>query len=260
MTPAIRISSVSKWFYKRSSLFEPWRNAPKILALNRISCEIPQGTLFALVGPNGAGKTTLLKILTTLLLPDEGEFWMHGFSARNQASRIRSLVSFVLSEGRNFYWRLTARQNLEFFARLYNFSKKQIQIKIQILARQFRLEKVLDRPYEELSAGTRQRLALARAFLNDSSILLMDEPTRSLDPLAKKEVGETLIGLAREWGKTVLFATHDLTEAEEWADQIAILHEGCLLRIGTPEALRLSGAGKKTLEEVFIEACRDGIV
>ena len=255
MNPAIEVRGVSKSFAQRAPVFSPWRRTPKIHALTNVNFQVPSGAVFVLAGSNGAGKSTLLKILATLILPDGGEVRVHGYSCTSHAHQVRRLMSFAMGEERSFYWRLTPRQNLEFFATLYNLSRKEASRKIHELAETFGIETFLDRPYEQLSTGTRQRLGLVRSFLNDASVLLADEPTRSLDPLSRSELKRLLKRLSREWRKTVLLTTHDLHEAEELADRIGILHQGQLLKVGTPEELRsLNQQGD--LEAVFAEFCR----
>jgi len=221
-----------------------------------VSFEVPPGSIFALTGPNGAGKTTLLRILATLLVPDEGEVWIEGYHHQRHSDRIRRLVSFAMGRERSFYWRLTCRQNLEFFAALYELSARKAQTKIHELARIFGLEAALDRPYEQLSTGTRQRLGLARSFLNGAAVLLADEPTRSLDPLSKQHLKTLMRTVSREWGKTIVLTTHDLHEAEELADTIGILHRGQLRAVGTANELRsLNGGG--SLESLFGHLCEE---
>lgn len=256
MELAIRIQNVSKWFSQKRPLFAPWKKKPKIHALKQVNLEIPKGTLFAIVGPNGAGKTTLFRIISTLLLPDEGEVWVNGYHHGKDPEKIRRILSFTTSQEGSFYVRLTARQNLEFFSALYGFSPKETREKIEVLARTFKLDAVLDRPCEQLSSGTRQRLALARSYLHEAEIILADEPTRSLDPLSKKDLRTRLKQLCLEHGKTVLFTTHDLREAEEIADQVAILQNGRLhttIRLADLQAAR----DQNSLEEIFVNLCQE---
>ena len=255
METAIKIYRVSKRFRRPPPLFAPWRGAKTIQALSKVDWEIPKGSVTALVGPNGAGKTTLLKILATLVLPDEGEVWVNGFSLSRDPNRIRQSVSLALGEERSFYWRLTARQNLEFFAALYDLSSQETRKKIDELAQTLDFRSSLDRIYQELSSGLRQRLVLARSFLNGASVLLVDEPTRSLDPLAKIELRRLLRQFSREWGKTILFTTHDLREAQTTADRIAILHQGRLVQTQTHSG-PLEELPSLKLETLFAELCR----
>ena len=241
---AIDVQNVSKSFQTRTAL---WRPNTRVEALRGVTFQAKPGRIFVLVGPNGAGKTTMLKILSTLILPDKGEVLLAGFSASHQTAQIRSTLSYAMGEEKSFYWRLTARQNLEFFAALYNVPSHELRSKIQGIAEITGLGTVLDRPYEELSTGFRQRVALARSFLNDASIVLADEPTRSLDPLSKMEMQVLLRDLSRKWGKTLLMTTHDLREAQDLGDQIGILHQG---RLHHPPA-------DSDLESLFQELCKD---
>ncbi len=243
---------MSKWFPQRAPLVAPWRRKPQIQALTQVNLRVLPGTIFVLMGPNGSGKTTLLRILATLLLPDEGQVWINGHHHIRDPDRIRRNVSFAMGQERNFYWRLTCRQNLEFFAALYELSSRETRRKIDEVADIFGLEASLDRPYEQLSTGTRQRLGLARSFLNSAEVLLADEPTRSLDPASKQELKGLIRKLSRDYGKTIVLTSHDLQEADELADTIGILHRGHLREVASADDLR-SVTGKGGLESLFAQ-------
>lgn len=243
MTPAVELKGISKRFSSPVDPFPLWKKKKKIQALIQVDLEVPKGSIFALVGPNGSGKTTLLKILAGLLLPDEGEV------------RTDGPVCLAFANGRDFYWRLTVRQNLEFFAALYGLSAKEARERILQAARQMGLEESLDRSYQELSAGMRQRLILARALLGRASILLLDEPTRSMDPLVRQEFRSFLKETSKGNGRTVLLATHDLSEAEEMADTIGVLHQGRFLKSGPVREFR-SLDGTRGLEAALATLCR----
>ena len=181
---------------------------------------------------------------------------MNGLSSLTGAPEIRKTIGFTMGHERGFYWRLTARENLEFFATLYDLDRSETRKKIGEAARIFGMEEYLDRNYQTLSTGMRQRVALARSFLNDATLLLADEPTRGLDSLARKELRGLFRKLVTEHGKTVILATHDLVEAGEIADQIGILHRGRLVKTVTPHELNLS-AHRENLENLFSELCRE---
>lgn len=232
MSLAVELKNVSKWFFKSNLPLFDWKKKKKIEALAQVDLKIPRGSIFVLVGPNGSGKTTLLKILAGLLLPDGGEVWIHGSPLKGNNLCLQNQVALASASGRDFYGRLTVRQNLEFFAALYSIPPQVIRQEVLRTAHCLGLEKFLNRPYEQLSSGTRQKLILARTFLSQASILLLDEPTRSLDPLAARDFRNFLKELSKKFGKTLLLATHSLAEAEEWADFIGILHEGRLVRVG----------------------------
>ncbi len=232
--PPIDVQNLSKTFdHSPVSLFS--RTRIKTTALDRIHLQIPEGEIFVLLGPNGAGKSTFLKILTGLISPDAGSVQIYGRSHREKKS-VQNL-SLLINDERSFYFRLSARQNLEFFAALYGFSDREKKARIEFLQKRFALD-YLDLPYQECSVGMKQRLALARCFLKNSKILLMDEPTRSLDPHARRNYCQWVRDLKSQHNATILFTTHDLEEAELLADRVGILCEGRLLAVGTMDDLR----------------------
>jgi ABC-2 type transport system ATP-binding protein len=223
--PAINLRSISKSF--RKNPFWPWGEPDRVQALRDVTLSVSAGSLLALVGPNGAGKTTLLRIISTLLLPDRGDGNVSGFPL-SDSPRIRQTISLAMGEERGFYGRLTVRQNLDFFCRLYGLHGHQIPDKIRELSDLFELKDILHQPYERLSTGTKQRVVLARCLLNKATLLLADEPTRSLDVENKGKIQSWLRKLSREFGLTVVFTTHDLTEAKALGDNIVQLKEGVL--------------------------------
>lgn len=252
MTPAIQLKRISKQFSRPVYPFSSRRKKKKIQALVQVSLEIPRGSIFALVGPNGSGKTTLLRVLAGLLLADEGEVWIHGSHSKEENLHTQRQVGFASASGRDFYSRLTARQNLEFFAVLYDLPSKDIPQRISKVAHDLGLEEeFLNRPFQQLSTGVRQKLVLARVLLSHASILLLDEPTRSLDPLAKRKFRNLLKEFSKKFERTLLLTTHDLSEAEELADTVGILHQGRLLKVGSIQEFN-SGNGSKGLEDAFV--------
>jgi ABC-2 type transport system ATP-binding protein len=196
---------------------------------------VPRGSLTGLLGPNGSGKTTLLRILAASILPDSGAVRIFGQDTAGASVRIRQRIGFVLGDERSFFWRLTAVQNLRFFAALHNMDTRKAQSQIDKIAELLQLASELKKPFRDLSTGMRQRLALARALLHEPELLLIDEPTRGLDPGAAKRTRE-LIGqtLVKELGKTVLLATHNLAEAHEVCDRVALLKDKRILKVGPP--------------------------
>ena len=192
-----------------------------------VSLTVPTGSITGLLGPNGAGKTTLLRILATSVLPDGGTARILGSDVTRHTARVRARLGFVLSEERSFFWRLTARQNLKFFAVLANIKAHDIPGRIDELSDLLRLEKELDKPFRDLSTGMRQRLGIARALLHDPEVLLIDEPTRGLDPGAARRTRNFIKDkLSVEMKKSVLLATHNMEEARELCNRIAFLKEG----------------------------------
>jgi ABC-type multidrug transport system ATPase subunit len=212
---------------------------------------VKPGEAVALLGANGAGKTTLLRILATLLLPTKGRASLAGHDTVREPASVRRQLGYHAGSDLGFYARLTGRQNLLFFGRLNHLSDEFSVNRIAALSERFGLEGGLDRQVRALSSGTIQRLSLLRALLHQPKVLLLDEPTRSLDALAaadfrsflKKEV------LARQ-GTSVVFASHTMQEIEFLADRVAILDEGKLLAFDSPVALR-ARTSSASLEEAF---------
>jgi ABC-2 type transport system ATP-binding protein len=216
---AILLRNVSKSFGERQ-------------VLRDVNLEIAPGTIVGLLGPNGAGKTTLLEILATLLLPSSGQAFVYGRDVAAQASEVRKLVGYCPCGFDSFYPRITAAANLEFFAALNGFS---------LHAGQQRLETILDLlgingsrhlDYQRHSTGMKQKLVLARALLADPRVLLLDEPTKSLDPRTQREVWALLrTKLATDLKKTILLVTHSLLEAQEACDRVIALEDGRIVEV-----------------------------
>lgn len=226
----------------------PWRRQ-SISALKGISFEVKKEELFGILGPNGAGKTSLIKILCTLILPDSGTALINGYDIYHHEKKIKKYIGYITSDARSFFWRLTGNQNLHFFGTLYNLSSEETKKRINYLVDLLDLKKEIDMPFMGYSSGIKQRLSIARGLLRNPEILLMDEPTRSLDPLAKLRlqqfIKEDLVG---EQKKTVFLATHDLLEAEYLCDRLAILSQGKIVAIGKVDAIKKSlGKKKKVL-------------
>jgi sodium transport system ATP-binding protein len=225
-------------------------------ALAPISFHVAPGESLAIVGANGAGKSTLLRILTTLLLPTSGRAEVAGFDVIRQPETVRHSLGFHSGAEPGFYARLTALQNLEFFAQLRDLSPQEAKLRIAEVSEGLGLSPSLNRQVRLLSSGTVQRLSLARAVLHRPQVLLLDEPTRSLDPLAAAEFRRYLRDdLIRRHGATLLFASHTLAEVEELADRVALLDLGRLLFCGTPAEMR-AAASAVTLEDAMIRLTR----
>ena len=252
--PAIILDSLEKWFPPALSGWRAYLQPfapPTSPALRGISLEVKQGEAVALLGANGAGKTTLLRILATLLLPTRGTAFLAGHDAAREPAAVRRQIGYHAGSDLGFYARLTARQNLRFFGRLNHLSDELSAGRIEILSERFGLRGVLDRQARALSAGTIQRLSLVRALLHQPKVLLLDEPTRSLDAIAAADFRHFLKTevLARK-DTSLLFASHTMQEIELLADRVAILEEGKLLAFDTPTALRARTLAS-SLEEAF---------
>lgn len=223
----------------RDILLHPFKKK-EISALHNINIQVKEGDIFGLLGPNGAGKTTLIKILCTLILPGSGSAYVKGYDVTRDEKSIRKLIGYVISEERSFYWRLSGRQNLKFFAKLNNIPNSEAEQRIERLLDFLDLAEDAGRMFKDYSTGMRQKLAIARGLLTDPAILFMDEPTNGLDPVSahnlKLLVKEKLVG---EKKKTVIFATHNLRDAEELCSRIAIIRNGEVRFAGTIDDVKL---------------------
>ncbi len=207
------------------------------LAVDHVTFSVRRGEIFGLVGPNGAGKTTLVKMLTTLTLPTSGAARVNGYDL-SQEDAIKATVGLMTNNERSFFNRLTCRENLHFYAGLHNLTPAQAEARIAELRPMLGLESFLEKRYDLCSTGMKHRLALARAMLNEATLLFLDEPTSTLDPLAAAQFRETLFALARQGRYTIFIVTHDLDEAVELCDRAALMLRGQLRVVESPEALR----------------------
>lgn len=205
--------------------------------LKDVSFEVRGGKILALVGQNGAGKTTLLKILATLITPTDGTVLIGGEDVCQNQLGVKRIIGFVSSEERSFYWRLTGRQNLQFFASLHGINGKEGRKRIDMLLDAVGLGGRGDLRFRECSTGMKQALGIARSLLHDPPVLLLDEPTRSLSPDIARRACNLFDDLAKLEGKAILVASHNLTELEGLADHVAILHQGTIRAIGDMTAL-----------------------
>ena len=223
-----------------------------LTTLDGVSIKVREGEVFGLLGPNGAGKSTLIKILCTLILPSEGNAYVNGYDVVAEGQKARSSIGFITTDERSFYWRLSGRENLQFFATLHNLPQTQIKARIEELLDVVHLKNRADEPFLSYSAGMKQRMAIVRGLLNDPAVLFMDEPTRSLDPGAAKSlrdfIKEHIVG---EKGKTIFISTHQLDEAEQLCNKVAILDEGRIKVQGSPSGLKENLSEGSSLCDVF---------
>jgi ABC-type multidrug transport system ATPase subunit len=217
-------------------------------ALRGISFEVEEGEVLAVVGANGAGKSTLLRILTTLLIPTRGRALVCGFDVAHEPAKVRLQIGYHTGGDACFYSRLTARENLMLFAGLNNLSEAAASRRIMELTDPFGLGELLDRQVRTLSTGNIHRLGLARAMLHRPSLLILDEPTRSLDPLAAADFRKFLLkDVVGAHGTSMIFASHSLAEVEQLAGKIAVLDGGRLAACDTLAGLKAT-SGCDTLE------------
>ncbi len=252
--PVINIDHLEKSFPLARSgwraLLQPFA-APSVAALKGISLRVEAGEAVALLGTNGAGKSTLLRIVGTLLAGTRGRAMVGGFDAAKEPAAVRQKLGYHAGSDLGFYPRLTGYENLRFFGRLNHLADRELRARIPEMAQQFNVSNSLDQQVRTLSSGTIQRLSLLRALLHRPKVLLLDEPTRSLDALAAADFRRFLKAevLGRQ-GTALLFASHTIAEIEFLGDRVAILNEGNLLAVDTPAALKRK-SGVASLEEAF---------
>ena len=215
------------------------KNFGKLVAVDHMNLNIPAGTIFGLLGPNGAGKSTTTRLLSTLLRPTEGTAVVSEFDIIKSPVQVREITGVLPEESNHtIYPSLSAYENLEYFARLYDVPEEDIPERIEELLTFMDLWERKDDKAGELSTGNRQRLALCRALLHRPKVLLLDEPTSALDPIAAKRVRELILGLSKEYKQTFFINSHNLPEVQRVCDQIAIIDEGKILLHGPTQELR----------------------
>jgi ABC-2 type transport system ATP-binding protein len=205
-------------------------------AVDGINLTLATGEVLALLGPNGAGKTTTVRMLTSILRPSRGRASVNGYDVTQQADKVRASVG-VLTEQHGLYDRMPANEYLDFFGQVYGLDARQRQQQSERLLHDFGLEKSRNQRIGEFSKGMRQKLALARALLHNPPILLLDEPTSAMDPESARLVRDTISWL-RTSQRTIIICTHNLAEAEELADKIAIIRDGQIIAQGTIPGLK----------------------
>ncbi len=227
-----------------------------ITAVNDVSFTVQRREIFGVLGPNGSGKSTLIRLLSTLLLPDEGHISVFGFDVDKDEMQVKRLINRV-SVDAAFFKKLSPRENLLYGARLYGVSGKEADRKArEILERLGLRESSYTSPMEDMSRGMQQKVAIARAFLSQPIVLLLDEPTTGLDPRSKLEVQSFVNELRDVHDATIVITTHDMNEADAICDRIAILDEGRIVALDTPANLKQQvnrNGHEPTLEEVFME-------
>jgi sodium transport system ATP-binding protein len=225
------------------------RDFGDLRAVDSLSFHVAPGEVYGLLGPNGAGKTTTLRMLSGLLSPSSGNLQVMGASPEEQPLLVKASMGYLTGDTA-LYGRLTPRETLRFFGRLNNMNERALERRIESLAHELELLDFLDRRTEKLSTGQRQRTAIARAIVHDPPVLVLDEPTSSLDVVSARFILDRLRAEAAN-NKAVLFSTHHLSEAELICDRIGVLHQGQLLAEGTAEALR-SRTNTQSLTEAFL--------
>jgi ABC-2 type transport system ATP-binding protein len=241
----IEVQELTRTYRSRTGAFR--RRATVVEALRGVSFSVERGELFGLLGPNGAGKTTMIKVLTTLLLPTSGSARVLGQDVRRQARLIRGRIGYVFGGDRGLYDRLSALDNLRYFADLYRVPARDRRARIDSLLELVEL-KGRKRERVETYSGMKQHLHIARGLLHDPEILFLDEPTIGLDPVGARELRDTISGL-HEVGKTILLTTHYMYEADALCQRIAVIANGSFVATGTPSDLK-SVVADQTIVEI----------
>jgi sodium transport system ATP-binding protein len=221
----------------------------EVKAVDSINFECHEGEVFGLLGANGAGKTTTLRMLSTILTPSGGSAKLMGHDIVSSPEGVRKNLGFY-SATTALYPRLTTRETIEFFARINQYPADQVKQRVDYLIERFGLTKYADARIEKLSSGMKQKVSIARTVAHNPAILIFDEPTVGLDVLNALDVQETIAELRNE-GKTIIFSTHIMSEAERLCNRIAIIHGGHILACDTLEGLRQS-TQQHYLEDIFV--------
>lgn len=207
------------------------------VAVDGVSFSVGHGEIFGLLGPNGAGKSTTIRMLSTLLEPTSGSVRICGFDTRQKPRQVRAHLGCVLTGERSTYWKMTAKENLEYFAAISHIPPRIARQRIAELLERFNLADRADDLVERFSSGMKQRLAIAKALLANPPVLLLDEPTVGLDPQSALRLRELILELAQD-GHTIMLTTHYMEEADRLCDRIGIIDQGRIIALDTPENLK----------------------
>lgn len=221
-----------------------------VTALKHVSFSVKQGEVVGLLGENGAGKTTLLRMVATLLTPTDGKIKVAGFDTQENANQIKHKIGVLFGGETGLYDRLTARENLVYFATLYGLGKHETKVRIDDLAKMFGMRDYLDRKVGGFSKGMRQKVAIARTLIHNPDIILFDEPTTGLD-ITSSNVFRQLVHQLKREGKTIIFSSHIMEEVSMLCDTVAMMHKGELVYHGNLEELYRS-EGSSDLNYIFM--------
>ena len=230
----IDVKGLVRKYQSSSGIFH--QKKKETVAVDHIDLEVRRGDLFGLLGPNGAGKTTTIKVLTTLLLPTEGSVKILGYDVVKQSMEVRKRIGLILGGERGLYYRITARQNLRYFADIYGVPIGIRDKRIAEVLEKVDLTDKADTRVEDYSRGMKQRLHIAKGIVHDPELIFMDELTIGLDPQAARDARDMAKALVTE-GKTILLTTHYMYEADELCDRIGVIAKGKIVAMNTPEAL-----------------------
>jgi len=218
-----------------------------ILAVDTIDLSVESGQVFGFLGPNGAGKSTVIKLLTTLIQPDSGQISVLGINAIEEPLKIRKKIGVVLQQP-SYEPTLSVEKSLEKYGMMWNVDKKTRQKRTEELLESFELTQIRKKNMEDLSIGQRRRVQVAREFIHDMDLLFLDEPTVGLDPSARRKLLDFLKNKVKDTGMTIFYTTHVLTEAEYLCDNIAIINNGKIITVDSPNELKNRFGNEKTIK------------
>ncbi len=259
--PALDVVDAMKVFTGSGGLWGLFRRngagGKRVVAVDHVSLRVEKGEIFGILGPNGTGKSTLIRLISTLLIPDSGRITVFGHDVVTDEAAVKRMINRVSVEA-SFFKKLSPMENLMYGARLYRVDAAEARQRIlEILRRLSIEERSIWTPMEDMSRGMQQKVAIARAFLTSPILLLLDEPTTGLDPHSKREVQAFVREMRERHNATVLLTTHDMQEADELCDRIAVVDRGKIVALDTPEALKQSVMTAErpapTLEDVFLQ-------
>ncbi|TMI26771.1 ATP-binding cassette domain-containing protein [Candidatus Bathyarchaeota archaeon] len=232
----IEVRSLFKSFtVKEGPVFR--KTSKTVSALEGVSFEVKKGEIFGLLGPNGAGKTTTIKTICTLIQPSSGEVYVNGHDVVKDSQRARQDLGVMLTGDRTLYWKLTGRENLEYFAALYHMDRAEAKERIHSLLKLVGLEERQDTLVENYSTGMRMRLSFVKGILHNPPVVLLDEPTMSLDPQSARLIREIIQDLRRD-GHAILLTTHYMEEADQLSDRVAVIDHGKIIALAPPRELK----------------------
>lgn len=220
-----------------------------IKAVDDVSFLCPDGKITGLLGPNGAGKTTTMRMITGLIKPKQGTVFVNGNDVTKDPGKVRQLLG-VQADSNGVYPRLTPREQFKFYGRFYGLRSKELDARVQAIIDQLQMHDIADRRAEGFSRGQRQKIVLGRALVHNPPNIIMDEPTNGLDVMAVRQTRESIQAMKDE-GRCVLFSTHYMDEAERLCDNIAIIVDGKIIAVGTPEEL-MQKTGQNRMEDAFV--------
>ncbi|MBH0331740.1 ABC transporter ATP-binding protein [Brevibacillus brevis] len=222
----------------------------EIAALQHVSFRVEAGEVYGLLGENGAGKTTTMRMMATVLSPTEGDIEISGFSVRQQPLEVRRRIGILFGGDVGLYSRLTARENIAYFGRLYGLEQARLEERIHSLSRMLEMDAFLDRRVGAFSRGMKQKVAIARTLVHDPDVILLDEPTTGLDVTAAT-IFRRMVGKLQEEGKTILFSSHNMGEINKLCKRVALMHKGKLRFAGGLDTLR-EQFGTEDLDDIFM--------